>query len=61
MQVAMIVVRALRADISRYNRDLTEEEKAEEREETVCGLYMEVRVLVSSVLAKIAGVEAGPW
>jgi transmembrane 9 superfamily protein 2/4 len=32
--VAMILVRALRADISRYNRDLTEEEKAEEREET---------------------------
>ena len=32
--VAMIMVRALSADISRYNRELTEEEKAEEREET---------------------------
>jgi transmembrane 9 superfamily protein 2/4 len=32
--VAMIMVRALRADITRYNRVLTEEEKAEEREET---------------------------
>jgi transmembrane 9 superfamily member 2/4 len=32
--VAMIVIRALNADITRYNRVLTEEEKAEEREET---------------------------
>lgn len=32
--VAMIMVRALNADISRYNRVLSEEEKAEEREET---------------------------
>ena len=32
--VAMILVRALRADITRYNRELSEEEKAEEREET---------------------------
>ena len=32
--VAMILVRALRADIARYNRVLTEEEKAEEREES---------------------------
>jgi transmembrane 9 superfamily protein 2/4 len=32
--VAMIMVRALRADINRYNRVLTEEEKVEEREET---------------------------
>jgi len=32
--VAMIMVRALNADISRYNRVLTEEEKVEEREET---------------------------
>jgi len=32
--VAMIMVRALHADIARYNRVLTEEEKAEEREES---------------------------
>lgn len=32
--VAMIMVRALRADIAKYNRVLTEEEKAEEREES---------------------------
>ena len=32
--VAMILVRALHADIARYNRVLTEEEKAEEREES---------------------------
>jgi transmembrane 9 superfamily protein 2/4 len=32
--VAMILVRALRADIARYNRILSEEEKAEEREES---------------------------
>ena len=52
--VAMIMVRALRADISRYNRVLTEEEKAEEREETgecLCCLPACLCVLVDCLLS----------